>query len=312
MTCERAQHWILAVALPGELARAPRDIGEHIRQCDSCQRLIQRVVRLEENWRQQPAPASAERSQALFLQRLAEPPAPLIRKPELPRRNLRLARWMVAACVAAVVGLSIGVGVFSTSSTAHAESSDVVDRMIDWNLQMSEASTLEDRQRLFAERAESFKADLSKANLSESDRDFANNLMETGAWLASNDEPVEEADKLTTLADQIVTRAQTSGRPMDEKKTARFVAQYQKVAQNIEAKVEKAEAKATANPTGTPAEQAKRIEKIEARENKRLEALAKLQEKMPEASKKEIKKVLEEEHKKHKPKPAPKHPRGKG
>ena len=207
MNCERAQHWILAVALPGELARAPREIGDHIRQCDSCQRLIQRVVRLEENWRQQPVPASAERAQGAFLQRLAEPPEPIIRRPQLPHRNLRLARWMVAACVVAVIGLSIGVGVFSTSSVARAENADVIDRMIDWNLQMSEASTLEDRQRLFTEHAETFKTDLAKAELSDSDRAFADNLMETGAWLASNDEPVEEADKLNALADQIVTRA---------------------------------------------------------------------------------------------------------
>jgi hypothetical protein len=292
--------------LPGELARAPRDLGEHIRQCASCQRLIQRVARLEENWRQQPVPASVERSQAIFLQRLAEPPTPIVRKPQLPRRNLRLARWMVAACVVAIVGLSIGVGVFSTTSVAHAEPADVIDRMIDWNLQLSEAPTLEDRQRLFAERAETFKVDVAKANLSESDRVFADNLMETGAWLAANTEPVEEADKLTNLADQIVTRAQTSGKPMDEKKTARFVQQYQQVAQHIEAKVEKAEAVAAANP----AEHAKKLEKIEARENKRLETLARLQEKMPEASKKEIKAMIEQEHKKHKPKP--KHPKGKG
>ena len=310
MTCERAQHWILAVALPGELARAPREIGDHIRQCDSCQRLIQRVARLEENWRQQPVPASAERAQAVFLQRLAEPPEPIIRQPQLPRRNLWLARWMVAACVVAIIGLSIGVGVFSTSSVARAENADVIDRMIDWNLQMSEASTLEDRQQLFVEHAETFKTDLAKANLSESDRAFADNLMETGTWLAANTEPVEEADKLTTLADQIVTRAQISGKPMDEKKTARFVQQYQKVAQNIEAKVEKAEAVAAANPAASPAEHAKKLEKIEARENKRLETLAKLQEKMPEASKKEIKAMIEQEHKKHKPKP--KHPKGKG
>jgi hypothetical protein len=310
MNCERAQHWILAVALPGELARAPREIGDHIRQCDSCQQLIQRVARLEENWRQQPVPASAERSQTIFLQRLAEAPEPIIRQPELARRNLRLARWMVAACVVALVGLSVGVGVFSTSSVSRAESPDVIDRMIDWNLQMSEASTLQDRQRLFAEHAETFKADLATATLSDSDRAFADNLMETGTWLASNDEPVEEAVKLNTLADQIVTRAQVSGKPMDEKKTARFVQQYQKVALNIEAKIEKAEAAVIANPTANPIEQAKKLEKIEARENKRLETLAKLQEKMPEASKKEIKAMIEQEHKKHKPKP--KHPKGKG
>ncbi|HEV3142268.1 MAG TPA: hypothetical protein VGZ47_00120 [Gemmataceae bacterium] len=311
MNCERAQDWILAVALPGELARAPREIAEHIRQCDSCQRLIERVVRLEESWRQQAVPASAVQAQSVFLQRLADPPSPIIRKPELPRRSIRLARWIVAACVLAIIGVSIGIGVLSTSSQARAES-DVIDRMIDWNLQMSEAPTLEERQRLFAERADEFKTDVNKADLSEADRAFADYLMQTGAWLASNDEPVEEADKLNTLADQIVTRAQTSGKPMDEKKTQRFVQQYQKVAQNIEAKVEKAEAKATANPAATSAEHAKKIEKIEARENKRLETLAKLQEKMPEASKKEIKAMLEQEHKKHKPKPGPKHPKGKG
>jgi len=306
MNCERAQNWILAVALPGELAQAPSEVADHVRHCSSCQRLIQRVVRLEESWRQLPVPASAVSAQSVFLQRLADPPAPIIREPMLPRRNLRLARWAVAACILVIVGLSIGVGVFSTSSQARAES-DVIDRMIDWNLKMSEAPTLEERQRLFAEQADSFKADLNELDLSESDRTFADNLMQTGEWLAANDEPVEEADKLNTLADQMVTRAQTSVKPMDEKKTARFVKQYQKVAQSIEAKVAKAEAKAPADPV----EHAKKIEKIEARENKRLETLANLQEKMPDASKKEIKAMLEQqEHKKHKPKP--KHLKGKG
>jgi hypothetical protein len=107
------------------------------------------------------------------------------------------------------------------------------------------------------------------------------------------------------LADKIVAHVQTTGKPMDENRTARFVKNYQALAQKIETNIEQAKVAAVANP-----ENKQKLEKMQAHEAKRLEKLEALQELMPNASKKQIHALVEQEHsKKHKPKPTGKHPK---
>ncbi|MFL5338612.1 MAG: hypothetical protein ACJ8F7_00460 [Gemmataceae bacterium] len=286
MICERVQEWLLRAE---SLAGAPEGVAIHLRSCPDCQRLVQRVGRLEQRWRDEPLPASAHDSRDAFLQRLK----PTVQPRPAYRRWLAPAVWAVAASLLLMIGLSALL--LSSPQKAHADP-DVIGQLVDWNLEISEAAP-EERQQLFAQKAEALKANLAKAQLSGEDRAIANSLMENGAWLTSNEEPLEEAERFNTLADQLLVRVETAAGRNDAagQKLAR---QFQRVAsRGVDAKLEQAKVE------GDQKKQA-RLEKIQARDAKRLQELERLHELAPALTKKELKKVIEQaKQKKHKPNP---------
>ena len=135
MNCSTAKDWLLQAELPGELARAPAEVAEHLRQCEACQRLVHQIGRLERTLKEQPLPATAVMARNEFLRRHDGEPARPSKSPV--RRRFAVPRWLVAASV--LLAASLTIWFMSGPQQAHAES-DVIDRLIDWNLQMSEQS----------------------------------------------------------------------------------------------------------------------------------------------------------------------------
>ena len=200
----------------------PSDLAEHVASCASCSQLARDLRQLEDDWRHLPMPAEADQSKAAFLQNL-----PALKASTFPARR----RWSPAARWAAAAMILIAVGPFAwmVFSPAGANaSSDIVDQLIDWNLELTAAEP-GDRQRLLADREVGFRQDLQKLRLPAEERDLAEKLLENGRWMAVNNDPLEEAGRLSDIADKLAGRIDSAAKQGSLQDTQRCVSRYKKV-----------------------------------------------------------------------------------
>jgi hypothetical protein len=274
---------------PARLADAPPEVAEHVAGCAECREFAERLGRLEQRWRNEPLPPSAHAARDAFLQRLPQP------EPSRPRRRwVAPPRWAIAASL--LMALGVCAWLFSQPRQAHAE--DVVDRLIDWNMQLSDAGP-EERAKLYAARVDAFKADVERAPLPEEDRSFAEALLQTSTFLVSTTEPLEEADRFNVLADQAVDRMHIAAAKRDARAAEKLARQYQRLAAKTFEKLDRAK------PAAQQGEKMQRFERELTRELKRQERLKHLHDAGPAETRKPIKKLLDES------KPRPKKPAGK-
>ncbi len=278
MNCSTAKDWLLQAELPGELGQAPAEVAQHLRGCEECRRLVEWVGQLEKTWREQPLPASAEVARDDFLRRHDGEPA---RPSETRRRILAVPRWLVAASVLLAAGLTVYF--MAGPQPVHAES-DVIDRLIAWNLQMSEASPAE-RERIYQGQVASLRTEAQ--NLPGEDRAFADSLLQNGQWLVSNAEPVEEVDRYNALADHVLERLNAAGG--DAKATAKLARYYERLATHgIQAQLARAEKAARADEA-----RQRKLEKVLAKQERQLERLEKMHDAAPAATKTEIRQLID-------------------
>ena len=286
MDCRQARDWLLQADDP---LHGPPEATSHLAGCADCRLLANDLVRLEANWRAIPAPATVEVSRERFLDRLARPrtlPAPERRLAGSPRR------WAVAAL------LLIGLGaaswfLFPTPQAAAAPA--VIDQLIDWNLDLAEAPTPADRSRLFA-RQDSLKAAVVRTRLSPADQELAHMLLDNGAFLSENDDPVAEAERLSSVADHLVERLQTAADKKDQPTLKRLVHMQQRVAlRGVNPKLAQAQQAGAKNPAAKA-----RVDKILKRDEKRVETLADLLDKNPDMPREELLDVIKQQRKKPK------------
>src|SRR5262245_44288430 len=167
MDCQRAQDWLLQAEDPRP-GCFPAEVAEHVGRCPTCGQLGLQLARLEQAWRQQPLPPSAETARAAFLKRLPSRPNSLgPRRLRFPR--LTPPRWAIAALVLLTVGMSAWL---LWPAPGVQASGDVVGQLIDWDLQLSEAPTAAERSRIFARQAEALKEGLHQAEMPAEDRDL--------------------------------------------------------------------------------------------------------------------------------------------
>jgi len=177
MHCDHAHDWLLQTEQPGAIDKAPADVVSHLRQCGSCRRLSRRLERLEQTYHDTPIPASVDRARAAFLASLDEEPAISVRKTRtaLPPRRSAL-RWALAASVLFVVATAVLM--FWPGSQVQA-SADLVDRLVDWNLELAQAPSGSERDRIFADHRDRLTGELGKVRLPDADRQLAESLVAT-------------------------------------------------------------------------------------------------------------------------------------
>ena len=181
--------------------------------------------------------------------------------------------------------LAVGVGVGLLMPLRKAASADVIERLVDWNLNMACTPSAADRDRLYADQAADLKAEVLKARLPSGDRGFAESLLETAPWLARNQDPLAEADRFNDVADQLVTRMNLATRGGDHDRVERYARLYRRVRElGIESKLDLLEATGALNFDGQ-----RRLERLILRDAKRMHALVALLERTPDSSRREIK-----------------------
>ena len=104
---------------------------------------------------------------------------------------------------------------------------DLIDRLIDWNLDLA-AARVNDRAHL-AEKAARLQGDVSRIALPPADRELAESLLQTGTWLAANDDPLGVAERFDAVADQLLGRIQAAADAGERKRTDRLSRRYRRV-----------------------------------------------------------------------------------
>jgi hypothetical protein len=153
---------------------------------------------------------SAKKGKAVKRQKPAKPAQakPMV-QPWRPMRWIAVAAMLFIGVI--VVGLLL-------PGPSQASGSDVVDRLVEWNLEMANAGAKE-RQHLLEEHEAKLKSDLHDAQLSPEERELADELFEYGRRLAITDDPVTEAEVVAGIAAKLLSRAAVAVEQGNEKET---------------------------------------------------------------------------------------------
>ncbi len=287
MDCQDAQDRLLEAEDLSSEGLSSGELAAHLANCAACRQLVLDLVHLEECWRAIPVPAGSERAREAFLERLSRPtggvePARLRRT----RWQRRLSpQWLIAASV--LVAMGVG-GALLVSNRRASASSDVVERLVDWNLNLARTPLPADRDRLYAGQAESLQDKVRRTELPDEERGLAESLLENAPWLARNDDPLAVAGLFHDVADQLLSRMGTAIRHGDEVRAGQYARLYRRVEElGIGSKMDLLET------TGAlDFNRRRRLERLVLRDADRMRTLVALLERAPDTSRKEIKRAL--------------------
>jgi hypothetical protein len=183
--------------------------------------------------------------------------------------------------------MGVGGALFESNRRASA-SSDVVERLVDWNLSLARTSLPADRDRLYAGQAESLQDKVRRTELPAEERRLAESLLESAPLLAHDDDPLAAAGLFHDVADQLLTRMGAAIRRGDEARAGRYARLYRRVEElGIGSKMELLET------TGAlDFNRQRRLERLVLRDSDRMHTLVALLERAPDSSRKEIKRAL--------------------
>jgi hypothetical protein len=281
MDCQSTREWLLQAEYPGRLDDGPGGLARHVVSCGRCRRLAHVLTRIEADVRRQPVPAGADAARQRFLRRLP-PPVPVVAVPG-GWRFVR-SRWALAA---AVLLLAAPIVWLSMPSPQRAETPDLVDRLVDWNLEVAQAGDARE------ELAAGLRMEVNEADLPRDDRDLAEALLQTGSRIAAAPDPANQADRFNELADRLLPLIDSAKNKKDAQRLRKLAEYYGRVERRIQSNLERA------NNVGKPSAQSKRIldqvKKAEAQRQVRLEQMI---EQLPPNTQKEVRRALKPKAKK--------------
>jgi len=199
MDCEQIQSELLQAddidAPDGVFARCE----QHVAGCVPCSELVRKLRRLNTTVRSLPEPIEMHAARLRFQNDFADK---LTAKPQRMRRMVLMPSRLVA--VAAMILLTFGIGAWAYVDHENriAASALAIQKAVDWNLNLSQSDSTDERQVLYAKGAE----DLQQASVSADDRPIADHLLQGGKFLADNHDPVAQADHFTQVAGLLVSR----------------------------------------------------------------------------------------------------------
>jgi hypothetical protein len=280
MNCEQVQHWLCDAEDLGAAAALPAAITDHLAGCAECREWRDDLVRLEDRWRGLPVPAALLEAGKHFRPEPQRPPAPARR----PRRPM----WRLA--VAASLLLAVGLGTWLLLTPPAQAADEVVDRLVDLNLELTEARTPEERQRIFAGQAAVLEKQVADARLSEQDRELAKQLLDNAAWMVGHVDPLDEADRFQPVADQLLERLQTAAVKGNGKAAHHWARLYERLSvRGVNANLERAE-----QSPALSAQKKHHLEKQVLRDEERLEKLETFMQQPPAAAApREVRQALE-------------------
>jgi hypothetical protein len=287
MNCQDAQDRLLEAEDLSPAGLSSGELASHLADCAACRQLLMDLGHREEAWRAIPLPAGSESARQALLERLSRltdgvEPA---RRPRACSPRRVLPQWLIAASV--LIAMGVGSALFVSNRRASA-SSDVVERLVDWNLSLARTPLPADRDRLYAGQAESLQDKVRRTELPAEERGLAESLLENAPLLARNDDPLAVAGLFHDVADQLLTRMGAAIRRGDEARAGQYARLYRRVEElGIGSKMELLET------TGAlDFNRQHRLERLVLRDADRMRTLVALLERAPDASRKEIKRAL--------------------
>lgn len=257
MTCDEIQLLLLQSDDVTAPDRVLGRVGAHVAGCATCGELVRKLRRLNDAVRSLPNPSDMDAARLRFEYRHA---ASLGRGP----RKSHARRWAVAALLLLGVGGGVAAYLHHETETRAVASSEAIDRAVNFNLTLSRSESIDERQKLFAERISSLASDTGR--FVDDTREFADNLIRSAKFLTEHHDPLAQADHFTDVADLIVTRMDTTAR-RNPKALARLGQDYFNVMnQGVHTNLDLA-----ASNTISTAEYRQRLDKI-IRHNEQLQA----------------------------------------
>jgi hypothetical protein len=267
-----------------DVSRPTAEVSAHLAGCAACQKLVADLTAVESAVRAVPTSEIAIASRDAFLTRIAPTPRP---------RRRRGYRRMAAAFAVLAASLVIGIGLSAwlpqrpkdngqrQQAVAHAKPV-VVEELIEWNLELTEAEIPTERQQLVRERLPQLQAKIQSSNLSTEDRAFAEQLLVHAQRMSEAADPVEEAEAFHGLADTLLVRLDTM---VDDPDRSEFYAKlYSQVRdRGIDANLHRAER--LVHKTDKQA----RVDKLQTAKNKQEAKAAALAERMHDKARQHIK-----------------------
>lgn len=140
-------------------------------------------------------------------------------------------RWRTArGLAAALLVLAASLAAFFLFHIPEAQATpDLVERLIDWNLDLTQAQTPEERTRIYESQAAELKAKLADAELPPEDRVLAESLVENSVLLVKKIDFDAEYERFTDIADKLVVRMDSATTAHDEKTLLQLAAAFERV-----------------------------------------------------------------------------------
>ena len=290
MDCRTAIDLLLIDGPPSTGRPTPPELADHLAECAECRRLSGEVARLDEAWRAISLPVGSDRARDAFLERFRQAPPP----PKVAGRGRISARWAVAASVLMAVGIVGGLLIGDRRALA---SSDMVERLVDWNLSLAQAPSAVERRRIYEGRASRFAEELERVALPVEDRDLARSLLDDAPSLVAEPDPLAEADRFDKLATRLVTRMDRAARTGNAKRLDQSATLYERVASlGIGSKLAAIEASGSLD-----FHRLKRLERLILQDDDRIKTLVDLLDRAPDSSRKQIRRALGVKRKSKKP-----------
>jgi hypothetical protein len=218
--------------------------------------------------------------------------------PLVPTKRLssKRARWATVAALASVAfGLTLVVILMLSPAREVEAGPDVVEQLVGWNLDIAQAQSHDERQKIFDTRAESMQGLLTSSKLSQEDRELGQTLVDNGAWLASNDDPMAEAERFGDIADKLLARLDTATGTNDKKRIIKYADSYSRLTElGVSMNLERALAKVSHDP-----KRKTKIDHLIAGDASRAKKLDDMLERHPDSSLKALNRARKAHSRKH-------------
>lgn len=233
-----------------------------------------------------------------FVESDSNEPQPTRKRPS-PWRS----RWMRAAalvCLGICLGVFLSLVFIPSNNHEHESGPEIVEQLVGWNLEIAQAQTPAERQAIYDIQAVNMKGLLTNSKLSQEDRELAQTLVETGAWLTNNNDPMAEAERFGAIADKLLARLDSATTAKDNRRLTKFADTYRRVTEvGVSGNIERAFSASSMDP-----KHKLKLDYLIAGDNSRAKKLEELLERHPDASWKVVHRALKGHR--HRPNTGPK------
>ncbi|MGA2497257.1 MAG: hypothetical protein ABSH20_05925 [Tepidisphaeraceae bacterium] len=245
MDCTQARERLFGAESLAEGALAP-ELAAHLGSCAACGEVLSRLRRMEAVARELPVPVGAAEARAAFLEQLQAVSA---RRAAIPRILRVRWTWWSRAMAASIV-LCIGMGAWFVVAGRGGSGSDVViDRLVAWNVALIEAGSPQEAGRIYADQAVVLRQSLDRDAVSGDAKELGAKLLENGAWLSVNTDPLARADRFCHVADMLLKRIQPAAAAGDIKSVTKLSRRYhQIVSRGVDGQLRRVQSSAINDP----------------------------------------------------------------
>lgn len=207
-------------------------------------------------------------------------------RPDAPRRRWR--SLAIRASAVAALGIVIGVLLNLCLQPSPDRSHEVVERLVSWDLEIAQAPTKDEREAIYTTQADNMRGLVAATPLATEDRDLAQNLVDTSAWLTRNDDPVAEAERFGDIADQLLARLDSATVARDSTRITAFADSYRRVSEvGVSVNLDRAAAVREKDPKHDP-----KLDRLLAGDAGRAKRLEDILDRHPDASWKAVHRAL--------------------